>query len=181
MKPPYDYRWDQGRKWALQLYKDNGPLLDVGCGRRPCHSRAVTVDAYRGPDGGYPSEIIDPHFYQSYMDLPFKDNTFTQVVSIDSVEHTEDPVAAIDEWLRVLKPGGYLSLLVPDHMFTPQIDDHPVEWTLESFRKGPIDTILDAYDIIGSDGSGPVYIRKSELVENWWAGFILQKFYPGIS
>ena len=48
-------------------------------------------------------------------DLPFKDNTVDFVISSHVIEHFYDPVNAIKEWLRVVKPGGYVYIIAP-HM-----------------------------------------------------------------
>lgn len=79
-------------------------------------------------------------------DLPFKDNVWDFVINSHVVEHFYDPVATIKEWLRVVKPGGYVFMIVPhkertfdrdrprstlqeivdrhEHPNPPEIDDH---------------------------------------------------------
>ena len=42
--------------------------------------------------------------------LPYSDHTFDYVISIDGIEHTENPSNAIREFQRVLKKGGKLFL-----------------------------------------------------------------------
>jgi 2-polyprenyl-6-hydroxyphenyl methylase/3-demethylubiquinone-9 3-methyltransferase len=46
--------------------------------------------------------------------LPFPDASFDSVISSECIEHTPDPVAAVAEMLRVLKPGGHLFLTTPN-------------------------------------------------------------------
>lgn len=46
--------------------------------------------------------------------LPFDDNTFDAVVSIEGIEHIERPFDFIRECRRVVKPGGYLLLTTPN-------------------------------------------------------------------
>jgi SAM-dependent methyltransferase len=46
-------------------------------------------------------------------DLPFKDNTVDFVISSHVIEHFYDPVKTIQEWLRVVKPNGYVFMIVP--------------------------------------------------------------------
>lgn len=46
-------------------------------------------------------------------DLPLKDNSVDYVINSHVVEHFFDPVKAIKEWLRVVKPGGYVFMIVP--------------------------------------------------------------------
>lgn len=45
--------------------------------------------------------------------LPFKDETLDYVISSHVIEHFFDPVKAIKEWLRVVKKGGYIFIIVP--------------------------------------------------------------------
>jgi len=46
-------------------------------------------------------------------DLPLEDNSVDYVISSHVLEHFFDPVAAVKEWLRVVKPGGYVFSIVP--------------------------------------------------------------------
>lgn len=46
-------------------------------------------------------------------DLPFKENTVDFVISSHVIEHFYDPVKTIKEWLRVVKPGGYIYIIAP--------------------------------------------------------------------
>ncbi len=46
-------------------------------------------------------------------ELPFKDNTLDFVISSHVIEHFYDPVKTIEEWLRVVKPGGYVFIIAP--------------------------------------------------------------------
>lgn len=54
--------------------------------------------------------------------LPIADRALDYLCSSHVLEHLPDPIAALHEWHRVLKPGGWLYLVVPDKRFT---FDHP--------------------------------------------------------
>ena len=46
-------------------------------------------------------------------ELPFDDESLDYVVNSHVLEHFYDPIGAIHEWLRVIRPGGYLFMIVP--------------------------------------------------------------------
>lgn len=76
-----------------------GQGLDVGYGGDP-----VTPDAQ-----GWDIEDGDAHYLHT---LP--DAAFDFVYSSHVLEHLEQPEVALANWWRVLKPGGYLLLYIPD-------------------------------------------------------------------
>ena len=47
------------------------------------------------------------------QNLPYGDSTFDIVVHSDTLEHVPDPVLALKECCRVLKPDGYCIFTVP--------------------------------------------------------------------
>ncbi|MGH7290090.1 MAG: class I SAM-dependent methyltransferase, partial [Myxococcota bacterium] len=47
------------------------------------------------------------------LDLPYGDGTFDFVIASEILEHVPQDEAAIDELVRVLKPGGRLAVTVP--------------------------------------------------------------------
>lgn len=53
----------------------------------------------------------------SATELPFSDESFDVVVSSECIEHTDEPLTAIREMVRVLKPGGYLFLSTPNWLW----------------------------------------------------------------
>jgi SAM-dependent methyltransferase len=45
--------------------------------------------------------------------LPLEDNSVDFVISSHVIEHFPDPIKALKEWYRVVKPGGYLYIIAP--------------------------------------------------------------------
>lgn len=45
--------------------------------------------------------------------LPFEDDSFDRVIATHVLEHVPHPHDALAEWVRILKPGGVLSLILP--------------------------------------------------------------------
>ena len=50
--------------------------------------------------------------------LPFEDESFDFVISSHVLEHFFDPVKALKEWYRVIKPDGYIFMIIPHKMRT---------------------------------------------------------------
>ena len=50
----------------------------------------------------------------SALRLPFADGSLPGVISSECIEHTPDPLAAIDELLRVVEPGGWAVISCPN-------------------------------------------------------------------
>jgi 2-polyprenyl-3-methyl-5-hydroxy-6-metoxy-1,4-benzoquinol methylase len=61
--------------------------------------------------------------------LPFESEMFDAIVSIDVMEHAEDDVALMREMSRVLKPGGLLTMTVPNAEYPFTFD--PVNYVLK--------------------------------------------------
>ena len=60
--------------------------------------------------------------------LPFVSEAFDEIVSIDVLEHAEDDVALVHEMSRVLRPGGLVTITVPNANFPLTFD--PVNYLL---------------------------------------------------
>ncbi|CAF1293801.1 unnamed protein product [Adineta steineri] len=103
---------------ALKMnVKSGDKLLDLGCGvggplRRiayltGAHITGVTISQYqiqRAKQIGVPSNC---QFIQcDFMKLPFEDNTFDHIYTIEAVCHAPDKAKCFAEAIRVLKPGG---------------------------------------------------------------------------
>jgi 2-polyprenyl-3-methyl-5-hydroxy-6-metoxy-1,4-benzoquinol methylase len=96
-----------------------GRLLDVGCGQRPYEKTFFSgAREYIGAD--YQTDRSKPDIICSALDLPVPDNSFDTVTSTEVLEHVPDPLRALREMNRVLKPGGYLILATP--MYWPRHD-----------------------------------------------------------
>jgi SAM-dependent methyltransferase len=90
-------------------------VLDAGAGEcrfKPAFSRAryVGVDSGQG-DPTWDYSRLDA--FASLESLPFRDFSFDHVVCIVVLEHSSEPGRVIEEFLRVLAPGGKVHLVVP--------------------------------------------------------------------
>jgi len=117
--------WNAERDWLIKsITKYYGILpsniLEVGSGYRKFYKNALGLDHLRGFT--YPNcDYNQPDYVCEAESLPFKDETFDTAVAIHVIEHFEDTLDIINEWMRVLKVGGLLCLIVPDKRWTPNI------------------------------------------------------------
>lgn len=58
----------------------------------------------------------------SVIDLPFKKDNFDVVLSTEVIEHTPDPMRAIQQLGAVVKPGGLLVITVPCRLWNPVVN-----------------------------------------------------------
>lgn len=76
-----------------------GRGIDIGCGNDPV---TPTCERWDFPQG-------DAQYLEGLAD-----ESFDWVFSSHCLEHMVDPVTALHNWWRVLKPGGHLIVSVPD-------------------------------------------------------------------
>jgi SAM-dependent methyltransferase len=106
---------------------DGQRVLDVACGTgvvsREARQRVGANGAVHGLDAGQgmlevaASLSPDVEFHHGLAgELPFEDATFDAVVCQFGLMFFPDRVAAVQEMLRVLKPGGRLAVAVWDHL-----------------------------------------------------------------
>lgn len=108
-------------EWYLSLGVDGEVrrVLDVGCGagyttehfvRHGCAVTGVTVSSVEKAECERRGiEIVEADFHY----LPLPDGKFDLVFSSHSLEHTSAPFFALWDWKRVLRPGGYVLIVVP--------------------------------------------------------------------
>ena len=106
-----------------------GKGIDIGCGKDPISDGCV---CWEKADG-------DAQLMQGV-----EDDSFDWVYSSHCLEHIVDTTQALKNWWRILKPNGFLILLLPHrdlyekrkklpsrwnpdhkHLFLPDKDDHP--------------------------------------------------------
>jgi SAM-dependent methyltransferase len=86
-------------------------LLDVWCGSRPyddlfpASARRVGLDVEGNPYGV--ADVV------SNVVLPFDDESFDVLVCIESFQFVAEPRRAVEEFSRVLRPGGTAIVTVP--------------------------------------------------------------------
>lgn len=121
-------------------------LLDVGCGNGwSTHGFALAGYDATGLD-------LDPRAFEppahprcrlieaSAMDLPFPSESFDIVATFQCIEHVPSPRRALDEMVRVCKPGGVVAIVGPN-LVSPfpglAYAVKPSSWKTLRFRRTP--------------------------------------------
>lgn len=111
----------------------NGPVLDFGCGRGEFASAAVFGELDVGIDLSRRAlaraTAAGCHRGLACADaanLPLADESFASVLAVSVFEHLADPINAVHESYRVLRPGGRLiaTIVLADihrHLFYPKL------------------------------------------------------------
>lgn len=111
-------------------YLDGLRGLEIGgAAHNPFGLKTLNVDLYGAMDTIFkqqeiamcgtalPVDIVAPG-----DDLPFKDGTMDFVISSHVLEHFPNPLRAMREWNRVIRPGGYIFTIIPHLSRIP--DEH---------------------------------------------------------
>ena len=115
----YVYSFETMIESAVEALADVLPegarVLDAGAGEGQ-YAQHFQRHRYTGVDLG----VGDAAWNYGHLDavadltaLPFRDATFHAVLNIVTLEHLREPLAALREVARVLKPGGVLLLIAP--------------------------------------------------------------------
>jgi SAM-dependent methyltransferase len=132
------YVWRAGQERRLEMIRqaagdrNNGCILEDGCGVGSYLARLaeqaslavgleIELERAREAHAKGPSTLggVGEH-------LPFPASTFDLVLSHEVLEHVQDDQQAVNEIIRVLKPGGRLALFVPNRGYP--FETHGLYW-----------------------------------------------------
>lgn len=106
---------------VLSVIKPGGALLDAGCGRGAFIKLAAPLfSRLCGTDLAAPAaEAVRALGFEAVEadvsgPLPLAADSFDACTCLDVIEHVIDPLAALKELHRVIKPGGQLVLSTPN-------------------------------------------------------------------
>ena len=112
-------------KKTLKQIPAGSRILDAGAGERQykrfcAHLNYVAQDFAQYNGKGDSAGLQVGNWDQSSLDIisditgiPEPDASFDAIMCVEVFEHLPEPIKAIQEFARLLKPGGYLILTVP--------------------------------------------------------------------
>jgi SAM-dependent methyltransferase len=115
--------------WYLATHFDCAtPIVDIGSRQSP--NQLVTADLrqfFRGKEYiGCDTELgVGVDRVENIERLSFEDESVSTLLCVDTLEHVEDPLRAMEEVRRVLKPDGLV--VVTSHMYAP-VHYNPDYW-----------------------------------------------------
>jgi SAM-dependent methyltransferase len=101
------------------------PVLDVGCGINK-YPGAIGLDRNLSTNADVIADLDEFPF-------PFADNSFREVRAIHVIEHVKDVIRTMEEFHRVLAPGGRVFLVTPHYTDFSSFCDPTHRWHLNSF------------------------------------------------
>lgn len=147
-----NYWWFQGRMRMITTILDTymketprpGRVLDVGCGTglmlsKLKHWEPTGLDFSHLAMNFCRKRGIEHLMIGDVVKLPVADESVDLVLALDLIEHIERDDLMIQEFRRVLRPGGYLMATVPAHQFLWSDHDialhHYRRYSYKSLRK----------------------------------------------
>jgi SAM-dependent methyltransferase len=161
-------------QWSLLLEQlrtvapqASGRLLDVGCGDKPYeHLFRPFVSEYIGVEHAATfgrtsaSQAGQPDVLYDGVSLPFDDASFDTVLSVQVLEHTDEPQRLLEEMSRVLRPQGLMILSAP---FSFRLHEEPHDffrYTPHGLRAMCEKAQLEVIDVQPQGGFGSVIGHK---------------------
>ena len=149
--------------WALSTCSPIDLGIDIGSARGVT-SYCISVDLY-GTGSIHPlySAVNKVPYHSDIVTCMtklsmFPSNTFPYICSNHSLEHmpsTNGDAGVVDvlrnEWLRILRKDGILSILIPDQAFMDVLavdKDHKHAWSHIDFKDRILDPIRDLTDLV---------------------------------
>ena len=184
-----DYDWNAyyngnvvQRWWKQQICKhvsnfvEEGSVLDIGCGSSPILSLLKNFDKYGVDTNKDKIEFMlskDKSSIYTYSTgiLPFRDNTFDNVMCNEVIEHVPKPHELLKEIRRVVKDNGNVIISTPDFgTIRWNLIEILYGWTMNSGyesehgSKFTRSILVDMADIYGFQLVNVIYVAGCDMV-----------------
>jgi SAM-dependent methyltransferase len=124
----------------------------------------------------HPAKTAGRNYVTEGADLSqFADGSYDFVLSCHSLEHIANPVKALKEWMRVVRPGGSIILVLPDgrRTFDHRRSPTPVDHMLEDYHtdvgeddRTHLEEILAKHDLRRDPNAGGYEKFRQRSLEN---------------
>lgn len=119
-----DTTWDSFfHEKMIDIFEKGGMVLDIGEGLRVRKERGNRYDPTRAWLAPYVEKVtytvmdpvpdFKPDIVGDIHKIPLPSDSVESIICLAVLEHVENPLKAMEEMYRVLKPGGQLFLYVP--------------------------------------------------------------------
>jgi SAM-dependent methyltransferase len=122
-------------------------ILDVGCGVNK-YPGAIGIDRNIRTRADVICDL-------DHFPYPFRDNSFDQLRAIHVIEHVSDVIRTIEEFHRLVRPGGAVHIVTPHYTDFSSFCDPTHRWHLNSF----------SLRYFGEDNAGFGYYSAARLRE----------------
>ena len=147
--------------WVIkENERTKGIGLDIGCGQ-VISPYCIGIDSYSGHNHPQYGGEYWPHVRCLGESLPFASETFDLIIGNHILNVMKNTIGAITEWLRVLKPGGKIAIILPDrkHDDTRYISSYTAEEFEELLKQIPNIKIIE-HDTFKNNFSFNTVIEK---------------------
>jgi len=146
---------------AAERGRLHGRLLDIGCGRKPYApwlSEAVEyigVDVHAQPGG--------PDVCGLAWQLPFADASMDAALCTQVLEHVPVPATVLNEAARMLRPGGFLVVSVPQAW---RLHEEPYDF-FRFTRYGLAHLLAEAgLEVVSISAQGGAWMTVGQTINN---------------
>jgi SAM-dependent methyltransferase len=107
------------------VYHSSVRVLDVGCGVRKAPG-AIGIDRN-------PASAADVLCDLDHLPYPFADGSFDRLQATHVIEHVSDVIRTMEEFHRLVKPGGRVRVVTPHYTDFSSFCDPTHRWHLNTF------------------------------------------------
>jgi len=124
------------RNCVFNFAEEKQPILVIGgpAGEMPFPVKVITLNIQGQSDFGN---------IRADRPLPIADNSIGLIESSHVLEHCEDTLATLKEWMRILKPGGIMLHIVPDKRYHQHLMDENFKIGDRCFVQFTADELFD--------------------------------------